>query len=144
MVVSHVSIAKAVSEKLGENEKPLSPGMKYRHYAPEAPVVLLDGSDIAVLSFLLREQHAHRCAILCYDEEYKPLSDNISDTSLLFPIGHSCDISSHAKRLFTALREADRSGPDIIYAHLPPKEGLGLALYNRMIRASAHTVLSVD
>ena len=144
MVVSHVSIAKAVSEKLGENEKPLSPGMKYRHYAPDAPVVLLDGSDIAALSFLLREQHAHRCAILCYDEEYTRLSENVGDPSLLFPIGAAQDVAAHAKTLFTALREADRAKPDIIYAHLPHKEGLGLALYNRMIRASAHTVLSVD
>lgn len=144
MVVTHVEIARAVSEKLGDNEKPLSPGMKYRHYAPDAPVVLLDGSDIAALSFLLREQHTHRCAILCYDEEYARLIENVDDHSLLFPIGKATDVASHAKTLFTALREADRAKPDIIYAHLPSKEGLGLALYNRMIRASAHTVLNVD
>ena len=36
------------------------------------------------------------------------------------------------------------SDAEIIYAHLPDKSGLGLALYNRMIRAAAHTVLKID
>ena len=48
-----------------------------------------------------------------------------------------------ARVLFTALREADNYGVDVIYAHLPSKSGIGLALYNRMIRAAAHTVIKV-
>ncbi|MBQ8214012.1 MAG: translation factor SUA5, partial [Clostridia bacterium] len=51
---------------------------------------------------------------------------------------------SQAKRLFSALREADHTDAEIIYAHLPPLDGLGLALYNRMIRAAAHTVKKID
>lgn len=138
MVVSKVNIAPAVMERLSENERPLSPGMKYRHYAPDAPVVLLDGEEATVLQFLLTEQHQHRCAILCYDEEI-PLLDH----ALLYPVGPADDLTAHARTLFTNLREADRQKPDIIYAHLPSKEGLGLALYNRMIRAAAHTILSL-
>ena len=53
------------------------------------------------------------------------------------------DLSSHAKHLFKALRDADKCDVDIIYAHLPKPEGLGLALYNRMIRAAAHTVKKI-
>ena len=48
-----------------------------------------------------------------------------------------------AKRLFGALREADERSVDKIYAHLPVKDGIGLALYNRLIRAAAHTVITV-
>ncbi len=135
MVVANVRVAPAVSERLGENERPLSPGMKYRHYAPDAPLVLLDGEPDAVLDFLKKEQHTRRCAVLCYDEEISEL-----DNAHLFPIGPADDLVSHAKLLFRYLREGDRTNPDIIYAHLPPKEGLGLALYNRMIRAAAHTI----
>ena len=51
--------------------------------------------------------------------------------------------SAQAHRLFAALREADTTDAEIIYAHLPPQEGLGLALYNRLIRAAAHTVKEV-
>jgi L-threonylcarbamoyladenylate synthase len=138
MVVANVHVAPAVSERLNENERPLSPGMKYRHYAPDAPLVLLDGKREDVLSFLQQEQQQKRCAILCYEEEIKALQD-----AFLYPIGHADDLATHAKLLFRLLREADRSQPDVIYAHLPPKEGLGLALYNRMIRAAAHTIKQI-
>lgn len=135
MVVSHVTVASAVLEKLAENERPLSPGMKYRHYAPNAPLVLLDGEREAVLAFLCEEQASKSCAVLCYDEEIDALGQ-----ASLYPVGRADDIAAQAKVLFRHLRDADRTAPDVIYAHLPPKEGLGLALYNRMIRAAAFTV----
>lgn len=135
MVISHVEIAPAVLEKLADNERPLSPGMKYRHYAPDAPLVLLDGEREAVISFLREEQATKRCAILCYDEEIEALKQ-----TLLYPVGRAQDIAAQSRVLFRHLRNADRAHPDIIYAHLPPREGLGLALYNRMIRAAAFAV----
>ncbi len=135
MVVSDVRIASAVTDKLAENERPLSPGMKYRHYAPDASLVLLDGEREAVLAFLQKEQQARACAILCYDEELPHL-----DNKLLFPVGRCDDLASQSRVLFRYLREADRLSPDVIYAHLPPADGLGLALYNRMIRAAAFAV----
>lgn len=138
-VCENVTIAPAVEGTLSENEHPLSPGMKYRHYAPKARLVLLDGEHGDVLEFLQKEQKRIRCAILCYDDEAKLL-----DNSLLLPIGKRGDLKAHAKMLFSRLRECDRLSPDIIYAHIPDKDGLGLALYNRMIRAAAHTVLKID
>ena len=139
MVCEHVTVADAVTHQLAEGERPLSPGMKYRHYAPTAPVVLLDGSADKVLGFLQKEQAAKNCAILCYNEELPSLKN-----TQLFPIGAKDDLAAQAKRLFSALREADRVDAEIIYAHLPPMDGLGLALYNRMIRAAAHTVKHID
>ena len=135
MVVSHVTIASAVLEKLAENERPLSPGMKYRHYAPDAPLVLLEGKQEDVLTFLCEEIRTKKCAVLCYDEELSSL-----DGAVLYPVGRADDIAAQAKVLFRHLRDADRASPDVIYAHLPPREGLGLALYNRMIRAAAFAV----
>ena len=55
-------------------------------------------------------------------------------------IGSASDLAEQAKRLFAALREVDDLNTNIIYAPLPTQSGLGLALYNRMIRAAAHTV----
>lgn len=137
-VCEDVRIAPAVTGKLAENEKPLSPGMKYRHYAPSAEFVLLDGSESDVLEFMKDEQASSGCAVLCYEEELSAL-----DGSLSISIGKRDDLPTQAKRLFCALREADRLGVKQIYAHLPPLEGLGLALYNRMIRAAAHTIKKV-
>jgi L-threonylcarbamoyladenylate synthase len=137
-VCEAVEISSAVTEALKENERPLSPGMKYRHYAPSAPLVLLDGEDGNVLSFLAEAQKKENCIILCYDEETAKLAEG-----KLIPIGSKNDLAAQAQKLFGALREADQLGSDIIYAHLPRPEGLGLALYNRMIRAAAHTVKKV-
>lgn len=139
MVCEHVHVADAVINQLAEGERPLSPGMKYRHYAPNAPVILLDGAPDAVLRFLQAEQAKHRCAILCYDEEIPHLKQQG-----LLPIGARGDLAAQAKRLFAALRQADDTDAACIYAHLPPKSGMGLALYNRMIRAAAHTVKYID
>lgn len=139
MVVSKVHIAPAVTHALAENERPLSPGMKYRHYAPNIPVVLLSGNPEKVAAFLAAEQTAKKCAILCYEEEIPRLRPE-----RLFPVGARNDLAAQAQSLFRLLREADRSGAEIIYAHLPPENGLGLALYNRMIRAAAHTVKEIE
>ena len=76
--------------------------------------------------------------MLCSDEEFKHL-----DASLTICIGAKNDLNTQAKKLFTSLREADKLGAKKIYAHLPPLDGLGLALYNRMIRAAAHTIKKV-
>ncbi len=136
-VLREVTVAPAVVAGLGENERPLSPGMKYRHYAPRAGLVLLDGSKKAVADFLQDVAGQQNVGILCYDEEVAYLNDRAT----LFPVGAEHDLAAQAHRLFALLREADEH-PNIttLYAHLPPKEGLGLALYNRCIRAAAHTI----
>ena len=137
-VCERVVIAPAVLEQLKEGERPLSPGMMYKHYAPTTPLVLLDGDPDNVLAFLQNEQRERSCAILCYQEEVPHLAEGG-----LFPVGARSDLAAQAHCLFSLLREADKAGAEIMYAHLPEKSGLGLALYNRMIRAAAHTVRRV-
>lgn len=137
-VCERVSVAPAVTQMMQENEKPLSPGMKYRHYAPKVPLILLEGEKERILRFLRRAQNAEKCTILCYCEELPRLRNE-----RLIDIGAENDLSAQAHTLFAALRQADDLDCDVIYAHLPPKDGLGLALYNRLIRAAAHTVVRV-
>lgn len=137
-VCRHVEVAAAVSHQLAENERPLSPGMKYKHYAPSARFVLLDGKQEDVLTYLIHCQNHERCAILCYDEEVSQLRDE-----RLLPIGARDDLETQAHRLFDALRRTDEMNVDVIYGHLPPLDGIGLALYNRMIRAAAHTIQKI-
>ena len=137
-VCDNVRVADAVTAALSENERPLSPGMKYRHYAPRAPLVLLDGYEDDVLSFMYRQQNAEHCVIICYEDEAEYLRGE-----RLIVIGERDDLATQAKNLFSALRMADSMDGDCVYAHLPPKNGMGLALYNRLIRAAAHTVMEV-
>ena len=137
-VCERVDVARAVTAALAENEKPLSPGMKYRHYAPNAPLVLLDGSSDDILSFVLEQSKSERCLMLAYTEEIPHLNGVTA-----IDVGASDDLQTQAKRLFSALRSANELELDKIYAHLPTQSGLGLALYNRMIRAAAHTVMKI-
>ena len=137
-VCENVEISSAVTEALRADERPLSPGMKYRHYAPRVPLILLEGDKDCVLHFMRRAQNAEKCALLCYREEQDALRNE-----RLIDIGERDDLETQAHTLFAALRDADTLDCDVIYAHLPPREGIGLALYNRLIRAAAHTVKHV-
>ena len=137
-VCDAVTVAPSVTESLKENENPLSPGMKYRHYAPKIPLILLEGEADQIIHFLRRAQNRERCTILCYCEEL-PLLRN----ERLIDIGSEGDLAAQAHTLFAALRQADDLDCDVIYAHLPPKDGMGLALYNRMLKASAYTVIYI-
>lgn len=137
-VCDRVEVAAAVSHQLAENERPLSPGMKYKHYAPTAPFVLLDGKSEDVLRFLRQKQESEKCAILCYEEEVPHLLPQG-----LLTVGARVDLGAQAHHLFDALRRTDEMQVEVIYGHLPPMEGIGLALYNRMIRAAAHTIQKV-
>ncbi len=140
-VLPSLTIAPAVTAALTEGERVLSPGMKYRHYAPAAPLTLLEGEESAVRAFLVKKAAEPGVGILCFDEEIALMPTG----AVLFPVGARADLATQAHRLFAALREADAAPHvDRLYAHLPPMDGLGLALYNRAIRAAAHTIVHID
>jgi len=132
----HVEVSAAVTEQLGENVRPLSPGMKYRHYAPTAPLTLVGGSDEKRIAYF---SAADKDTLLLIFEEEAALFP----THKTICIGKKGDTASQAKRLFAALREADNTDCTKILAPLPEKSGMGLALYNRMIRAAAHNILTL-
>ncbi len=131
-----VAVAPAVLGQLKEGETVLSPGMKYRHYAPKAPLILLQSDEKNRRKYLAEQKG--NIAYLAYSEE---LSQKFSDNITLYDIGKEADAFMQAKRLFRILREADKAAYDCIFAPVPHKEGMGMALYNRMIRAAAHHIL---
>ena len=139
--VAPVSIASAVTEDLKVGEIAISPGMKYRHYAPKSPLVLLDGNSDDVLSYISKEKRGKK-AVICYEEDISVYKKTLDDVTL-YSFGAREDISSQAKHLFAILREVDKESFDVIYAPVPSKDGIGLALYNRMIRAAAHTIINL-
>ena len=131
-----VEVSAAVTEQLSENVRPLSPGMKYRHYAPSAPLFLLSGDAKKRIAYCSAADSD--TLLLVYEEE-----QTLFPTHKTICIGKKDDPASQAKRLFAALREADRAGCKAILAPLPEKSGMGLALYNRMIRAAAHNIIAL-
>ena len=135
-VCDNVTVSSAVTEELKPGETALSPGMKYKHYAPKANLFLVDDRYIDFVAFTKEKSKTEGCAIMCYNEEIECYGDEI-----LLPVGDKNDIKEQTKRLFNILRKADDIGVKTIYAHLPEKEGEALAIYNRMIRACAHRIL---
>lgn len=132
-----------VADGLRPGETPLSPGMKYKHYAPKSPLILLDGERENVLSCVTEEMKRENCLFICYDEDAEKFG------SFALTIGSERDEESHAHRLFAALREADAISETRnikkIYTYMPSLNGDGIApaIYNRLIRAADHTVVKV-
>lgn len=132
--------------ELKEGERPLSPGMKYKHYAPRAPLYLLDGERRDVIAFVRGKMKDERCLFLCFDEDAETFSDCRDRT---ISLGGEDDEALHAHRLFAALRETDVYGEthtlDAIYTYSPKKDGTGLspAIENRLLRAANHTIIKV-
>lgn len=139
-VIPEMRIAEAVTGELRPGQVAESPGMKYKHYAPQTQMILLKGDDISRQKYILT-QKSH-CSVLCYHEEL-PVYEAGIPRDRIFDLGPADDPSMHCHRLFALLREADHAGGDVIYAPLPEMQGLGLALYNRMIRAAAHQIVEL-
>lgn len=135
-VAKTVNVAPAVTGMLKADERPLSPGMKYRHYAPSKPLKLVGGSEADKIRFFRHAHETEDCIIICYDEQ-----EPLLHSGKIITIGAGYDLETQMHRIFSALRESDDITADVIYANLPDTDGLGLALYNRLIRAAAHTVI---
>ncbi len=135
--IGEVVLDDAVLNPLKSGERAASPGMKYKHYAPQAELTLLKGSEESFLKFVNGMKDG-KTAVLCYDEDIPRLE------LPFIPLGRAMDHDVQASRLFSALREADDKGFKRVYAHCPHTDGVGLAVYNRMIRAAGFKVIELD
>lgn len=134
-VLGKVEVDHAVLHRLEDGAKASSPGMKYKHYAPKARVILVKGAGY--VDYV--NSHAGKgVAALCYQEDGPLL--HIPYVSF----GAADDDSSQAQKLFDALRRLDEEGAAVVYARCPHTDGMGMAVYNRLIRAAGFEVLSID
>ena len=131
-VIGKVEIAGAVLEGMAENETALSPGMKYKHYAPSARVVIVNADKRTYERFVNSQKNAFA---LCFEE------DEVTIPRLNF--GKESDDLSQARELFDALRRLDEMGAKKVYARIPSTSGVGMAVYNRLIRAAAFCVIDL-
>ena len=128
-----IIISKGISEELQRGEKVLSPGLKHKHYAPKAEVVIVN-APFEKYKELVESENA---TALCF-EEY---CDRLNVKSVAY--GSESDSASQAVRLFHALRELDELGAEKVYAMMPSTEGVGLAVYNRLLRSAAFRVVNL-
>ena len=128
-----VELSKGITEELAADEKVLSPGLKHKHYAPKAEVVIVN-SDFESFKNLVESDKA---VALCFDE----YADRINAPCICY--GSEKDSAMQAEKLFHALRELDEIKAEKVYAMMPSTEGVGLAVYNRLLRAAAFRVVNI-
>lgn len=138
--VADVRVADAVTRELEKNEIALSPGMKYRHYAPKADFILLDGSIPQITEYVGTQ--GENVALVIYSQYIADISQQNPNIKC-YDFGDENDIEIQAHRLFAILREIDKAKFDLVFAPLPQRNGIGLAVYNRMIRAAAHKIIKL-
>lgn len=136
-VLDDVEMDQAVLNPLPEGQRAASPGMKYKHYSPKANVVILDGSLEHYIDYV--NTHAKPgVAALCYNGE----NDALSVPAICY--GGERDCGEQARELFDALRELDDVlHAETVYARCPEPKGVGLAVYNRLIRAAGFEVITL-
>ncbi len=132
-VLPKVEVAKAVLEGMKNDEVAASPGMKYKHYAPKARVIIVNADKEKYEKFVNFRKDAFA---LCFE------GDNVDVPKVTF--GKENDDLSQAKELFDSLRKLDDMGAKKVYARIPHKDGVGMAVYNRLIRAAAFCVLDLE
>lgn len=134
-VLGELEISHAVYEKLGEGEKAQSPGMKYKHYAPKAQVTIIKGSFEQYKKFMLAQKYPV-CAV-CFEGEGKYFEQSVE-------YGRESDDMSQAQKLFGALRKVDELGCERAFVRCPASSGVGLAVYNRLLRSAAFKIIDLD
>ena len=130
-LIGEIVVDDAVLNKLEDGTVASSPGMKYKHYAPSADITIIK-SDFETFKTLCESED--NITALCFDGENEKLSCKA------VAYGDENDGYSQSARLFDALRELDEMGATKVYARCPDTKGMGLAVYNRLIRASGFKI----
>lgn len=132
-VIGPIEIDSAVTHALQEGAVAASPGMKYKHYAPKAEIHIVKGSPAAYADFVNQHKEPGVFA-LCFEE------DSVDIPAITY--GSRADSLSQAQQLFDALRQLDEQGAKTVYAACPTPTGVGLAVYNRLLRAAGFRVIN--
>lgn len=120
-------------------DTPPSPGLKYRHYAPDAKVIVMDGSPERVAAMINQRHHrglSRRAGYIVSDETAARLSDRLVGAPIV-RLGSRSAPEVAARRLYHALRTLDKKQVDEIGVELFDKQGIGLALADRIRRAAS-------
>lgn len=141
-----VEIADAVLHLPQEDEPVLSPGMKYKHYSPNAKLQLVCGNQWDYAEYVNHqaaeaqekgEAEAEGIYAMCFDEDIH----HLEVPTISYGVAYNYD--SQANQLFDVLRQLDKLDARMVYVHAPEPEGVGLAVYNRLLRAAAFDVVEL-
>ena len=136
-VLGKVEVDRALFEAIGEDARVSAPGMKYRHYAPKAPVTVVCGNPQKTAEYI--KQHVGNAdGVLCFDEYRACFPGCVVEC-----FGAQTDLAAQAREVFDRLRAFDDADVRWIWAQCPSDEGLGLAIANRIKKAAGFAVVEV-
>ena len=141
-VLGQVDVDPAVTRLLGAGEKPKAPGMKYRHYAPKAPVTVVSGDPKTSAEYIAAHA-APEDGVICFDE-FMPLFTSRTGTKPVMDLGPAGDKGEQARHIFDALRAFDHTAVTAIWAQCPDTGGIGLAIANRLNKAAGFHIVNLE
>jgi len=135
--LGEVAVDDAVRRLMAPNEQPRAPGMKYRHYAPKAPVTVVKGEPAATAAYIAAHL-GEKSGVLCFDEFTDRFEGHPVEA-----MGPAHDQAEQARRIFDALRAFDHMEVTDIWAQSPTDDGIGLAVTNRLNKAAGFHIIEV-
>ena len=137
-VLGEVAVDKAVVRPLAADEKPRAPGMKYRHYAPRAPVTVVKGAPGRTADYI-RAHLGPDSGVICFDEYSGLFPGHVVER-----LGPAGDKAEQARHIFDALRAFDGTDVPDIWAQSPDESGIGLAVTNRLNKAAGFHIIDLE
>ena len=137
-VLGDLEIDKAVTARIDKDAVVKAPGMKYRHYAPQCPLLIVTGSKETAAKYI-RSHFEKGNRVLCFREEL-PLYEGCDP----LPYGSEADTATLSAGLFAALRMLDDPAVTKVYARCPEGGGIAYAVQNRLKKAAAFQIIDPE
>lgn len=127
---------------VSSEETPKAPGMKYKHYSPNEPVIIVEGDKKLFQKAVKQyESNGEKVGLLADDEVIEAFKDKVA---AVFSLGEIDDIHSASRRLYAGLRYFETTEASLILAQAYPEEGIGTAYMNRLIKAAGNQFYKED
>lgn len=121
-----------------QNEKPKAPGMKYTHYAPNAPLYLVEGPREFLQTLVKQNQsEGKKVGVITTEENLE-----FYQADYVISAGDRSKLETVAHHLYEVLRKFDSLDVNMILCEMFPTEGIGSAIMNRLMKAAGHKVIS--
>ena len=124
-------------------QKPKAPGMKYKHYAPDADLKIVEGDEARVVEYINDNvnrliSQGYKVAVMTTEE-----GKHNYNKGIIVSMGHKDDELSAARHLYAVLREFDNENVDYVFSESFETDNVGRAVMNRLIKAAGHTIINI-
>lgn len=133
-IAENVITDDAIIHDVKAGEKVMSPGMKYKHYSPKANIIIIEGKFEKFRRYVKEKTGKDIYCLV-------PGSDSECDITATNCLSYGKTSEQQAQQIFAKLRQLDELGAKTVYVRPPRKTGVGLAVYNRLLRAAGFEVI---